>query len=99
MAELDHLGGRELGEVDPDGVAWGAGGFGQGLDELGEEVVLLFGRAAGADVAVKIDEVVGEGLAADEAVRGFDGGEDDLMNRILWFDAKGNAAYPVPGKP
>ena len=23
-----------------------------------------------------------------------DGGNDDLLNRILWFSAKGNAPYP-----
>jgi len=26
---------------------------------------------------------------------GIDSGDDDLMNRILWFDAKGNSPYPA----
>jgi hypothetical protein len=38
-------------------------------------------------------------LSANQVFKDVDGGEDDLMNRILWFDAKGNAVYPVPGKP
>jgi hypothetical protein len=25
---------------------------------------------------------------------GIDSGNDDLLNRILWFDARGNAPYP-----
>ena len=26
---------------------------------------------------------------------GIDSGNDDLMNRILWFNAKGNIPYPA----
>lgn len=38
-------------------------------------------------------------LSASQVFKEVDGGEDDLMNRILWFDAKGNAVYPAQGKP
>jgi hypothetical protein len=38
-------------------------------------------------------------LSASRVFKEVDGGEDDLMNRILWFDAKGNSKYPAPGKP
>ncbi|HVM88983.1 MAG TPA: alkaline phosphatase family protein [Puia sp.] len=33
-------------------------------------------------------------LSASKAFKEVDGGEDNLMNRILWFDAKGNEKYP-----
>jgi len=34
-------------------------------------------------------------LSAESVFKDVDGGEDDVMNRILWFDAKGNTKYPV----
>jgi YVTN family beta-propeller protein len=34
-------------------------------------------------------------LSANSAYKEIDGGEDDLMNRILWFDAKGTESYPA----
>ncbi|HXB45274.1 MAG TPA: alkaline phosphatase family protein [Puia sp.] len=34
-------------------------------------------------------------LSASKAFKDVDGGEDDLMNRILWFNAKGDKKYPV----
>jgi YVTN family beta-propeller protein len=34
-------------------------------------------------------------LSSESVFKDVDGGEDDMMNRILWFDAKGNANYPV----
>jgi hypothetical protein len=34
-------------------------------------------------------------LSAESVFKDVDGGEDDMMNRILWFDAKGNAPYPM----
>jgi YVTN family beta-propeller protein len=33
-------------------------------------------------------------LSATRAFKDVDGGEDELMNRILWFDAKGEEPYP-----
>jgi hypothetical protein len=36
--------------------------------------------------------------SAENANEGVDTGEDDLMNRILWFSAKGEAPYPGSGK-
>ena len=33
-------------------------------------------------------------LSAASVFKDVDGGEDDMMNRILWFDAKGNEKYP-----
>jgi hypothetical protein len=30
----------------------------------------------------------------NEVFKDVDGGEDDKMNRILWFYAKGNKTYP-----
>jgi YVTN family beta-propeller protein len=33
-------------------------------------------------------------LSADKAFKEVDGGDDNMMNRILWFDAKGNEKYP-----
>jgi YVTN family beta-propeller protein len=38
-------------------------------------------------------------LSASKVFKEVDGGEDDLMNKILWFAAKGNSKYPAPGKP
>ena len=37
-------------------------------------------------------------LSANKVFKEIDGGEDDLMNKILWFDAKGNEAYPFQVK-
>ncbi len=34
----------------------------------------------------------------DEVFNEVDGGEDDTMNRILWYYAKGNTPYPIAGK-
>ena len=34
-------------------------------------------------------------LSKNSAFKELDSGDDDVMNRILWFDAKGNKAYPV----
>ena len=34
-------------------------------------------------------------LSANQAFKDVDGGDDDLMNKILWFDARGNAPYPT----
>lgn len=33
-------------------------------------------------------------LSANEAFKELDSGDDDMMNRILWFAAKGNKKYP-----
>jgi YVTN family beta-propeller protein len=33
-------------------------------------------------------------LSAEKVFKEVDGGEDDTMNRILWFDAKGDTKYP-----
>jgi len=33
--------------------------------------------------------------SANQAFKDVDGGDDELMNKILWFDAKGDATYPV----
>jgi hypothetical protein len=33
-------------------------------------------------------------LSANKVFKEVDGGDDNAMNRILWFDAKGNAQYP-----
>ncbi len=38
-------------------------------------------------------------LSANSVFKEVDGGEDDMMNRILWFNAKGNVKYPAPVKP
>lgn len=35
-------------------------------------------------------------LSASQAFKDVDGGDDDLMNKILWFDAKGDTPYPTP---
>lgn len=34
-------------------------------------------------------------LSANQVFKDLDSGEDDLMNRILWFDARGDAGYPA----
>ena len=33
-------------------------------------------------------------MSSASAFKEVDGGQDDMMNRILWFDAKGNSKYP-----
>jgi hypothetical protein len=33
-------------------------------------------------------------ISAEEVFNEVDGGEDDTMNRIIWFYAKGNQKYP-----
>jgi hypothetical protein len=33
-------------------------------------------------------------LSAEKAFKEVDAGEDNMMNKILWFDAKGNEKYP-----
>ncbi|HXB07079.1 MAG TPA: alkaline phosphatase family protein, partial [Puia sp.] len=38
-------------------------------------------------------------MSASRAFKDVDGGEDELMNKILWFDAKGVEPYPGSGKP
>jgi DNA-binding beta-propeller fold protein YncE len=37
--------------------------------------------------------------SANQAFKEVDGGDDELMNRILWFDAKGETPYPGATKP
>lgn len=37
-------------------------------------------------------------VSNEQAEEGIDTGEDELMNRILWFAAKGNAPYPGLGE-
>jgi YVTN family beta-propeller protein len=37
-------------------------------------------------------------LSANVIFKDVDGGDDDMMNKILWFDAKGNAKYPTGKK-
>ena len=54
------------------------------LDKMNRPVAELKGKAASFARA-----------SATQAAKGVDGGDDDLMNRILWFAAKGNAAYPM----
>lgn len=34
-------------------------------------------------------------LSAEKAFKEVDGGDDNTMNKILWFDAKGNEKYPA----
>jgi hypothetical protein len=34
-------------------------------------------------------------LSKNSSFKNLDSGDDDNMNRILWFDAKGNVPYPV----
>ena len=54
------------------------------LDEMNKPLVGLRGRAL--QYAHESDE---------QAKKGIDTGEDDLMNRILWFAAKGDVPYPA----
>ncbi|MEP7109682.1 MAG: alkaline phosphatase family protein [Ferruginibacter sp.] len=54
------------------------------LNEMNKPVALLKGRAK-----------YYARLSADTAFRGVDGGNDNLMNKILWFDARGNQQYPA----
>jgi len=37
-------------------------------------------------------------LSANSVFKEVDGGDDDAMNKILWFDAKGTEKYPQSGK-
>lgn len=53
------------------------------LDRMNKPVVELKGKAASFARA-----------SAVQASKGVDGGDDDLMNRILWFAMKGDQAYP-----
>ena len=53
------------------------------LDEMNKPLVLLSGKAK--YYAKK---------SATEAFKELDSGDDDMMNRILWFAAKGNKSYP-----
>ena len=56
------------------------------LDEMNKPLTSLRGRALYyARESMK------------QAEEGIDTGEDELMNRILWFAAKGNAPYPQGG--
>ena len=42
------------------------------------------------------DQELGKGQACiDPEFDGIDTGDDDLLNRILWFAAKGNIPYPA----
>ncbi len=54
------------------------------LDEMNRPLTGLRGRAL--QYARESDE---------QAEKGIDTGEDALMNRILWFSAKGNTPYPM----
>jgi YVTN family beta-propeller protein len=53
------------------------------LDRMNKPMAVLKGKAAYYARA-----------SANEAFKDVDGGQDELMNRILWFDAKGEAPYP-----
>jgi YVTN family beta-propeller protein len=53
------------------------------LDRMNRPIAALKGKAASFAHA-----------SAVQAAKGVDGGNDDLMNRILWFAAKGDVAYP-----
>lgn len=53
------------------------------LDEMNKPLTGLRGRAL---------QYARE--SAEQAEEGIDTGEDDLMNRILWFATRGNAPYP-----
>ena len=53
------------------------------LDQMNPELHTLNGKAKKMAI-----------LSKDEAFKEVDGGDDDSMNRILWFYAKGNMAYP-----
>ena len=37
-------------------------------------------------------------MSASRAFKEVDGGDDELMNRILWFAAKGETPYPKSGE-
>ena len=54
------------------------------LNEMNTLVALLKGKAK-----------YYANLSANKAFKVMDSGEDDLMNKILWFSAKGNKKYPV----
>ena len=54
------------------------------LNEMNTPVALLKGKAK-----------YFASLSANKAFKVMDSGEDDLMNKILWFSAKGNKKYPV----
>jgi YVTN family beta-propeller protein len=54
------------------------------LNEMNKPLSMLRGKAK---VYAK--------LSANTAFKEVDGGDDDNMNRILWFDAKGTKKYPV----
>jgi YVTN family beta-propeller protein len=54
------------------------------LNEMNTPVALLKGKAK-----------YYANLSANKAFKVMDSGEDDLMNKILWFSAKGNKKYPV----
>lgn len=58
------------------------------LDRMNRPVAELKGKAASFARA-----------SANQAFKDVDGGDDELMNRILWFAAKGEEAYPVAGRP
>jgi hypothetical protein len=53
------------------------------LDQMNGELHTLSGKAKKMAV-----------LSKEEAFKEVDGGNDDTMNRILWFYAKGKASYP-----
>jgi hypothetical protein len=53
------------------------------LDRMNKPVAELKGKAASF-----------ARTSAVQASKGVDGGDDDLMNRILWFAMKGDQAYP-----
>jgi hypothetical protein len=58
------------------------------LDKMNKPMAALKGKAASY-----------ARLSANQAFKDVDGGDDDLMNRILWFDAKGEEPYPVAVRP
>jgi hypothetical protein len=58
------------------------------LDRMNRPLAELRGKAASFARA-----------SANQAFKDVDGGDDELMNRILWFDAKGDVPYPVAMKP
>jgi hypothetical protein len=58
------------------------------LDKMNKPMAALKGKAASY-----------ARLSANQAFKDVDGGDDELMNRILWFDAKGEEPYPVAVRP
>jgi hypothetical protein len=58
------------------------------LDRMNRPVAELKGKAASFARA-----------SANQAFKDVDGGDDALMNRILWFAAKGEEPYPVAVRP